>query len=70
MVFLPPCSMSCRWERTQTSLCGGLLFFVPALSVFLFFPLEGWINVLSLPGSTHFEIIIPQMCETLVLGNI
>jgi hypothetical protein len=35
---------------------------VHALPDFLFFHLEGWINLFSLPGSTHFEIIIPQLC--------
>jgi hypothetical protein len=42
---------------------------VPALSTFLFFHLEGWIHLFSLPGSTHFEIIIPQLCVS-VLRNI
>jgi hypothetical protein len=45
--------------------------FVPVLSVFLFFTLEGWINLFSLPdGFTHFEIIIPQLFIPLVLHNI
>jgi hypothetical protein len=38
---------------TDISMWRTVSFFMPALSVFLSFDWEGWINLFSLPCSTH-----------------